>query len=131
MPSKEIKDLTQNLQAAFCALREKYTALYPDRDVMLTCTYRSPAEQAELYQSGRSKQGPVLTHKDGVRWLSKHNELPSRAFDVLVLVEGKGSYAVPYYEPLGEIAEALGIVWGGSWKRLKDYCHFQEKEETV
>jgi len=125
MPSRDINDLQYGLQHAYIELRERYMRSFSGRDLILVCTYRSPQEQAELYQSGRSKPGPILTNCDGVRKMSQHNVNPSRAFDVGVIDGGKYRGDEAAYAPLGDIAKDLGIIWGGSWKRLKDFCHFQ------
>ncbi len=130
MPSRDINDLQYSLQCAYIELREKYLRRFPGRDVILTCSYRSPQEQAELYQSGRSKPGPVLTNCDGVRKLSMHNYYPAKAFDVGVLEGGKYRSDAQAYAPLGELAAQLGIVWGGNWPKLKDNCHFQQAAEA-
>ncbi|MFA5161298.1 MAG: M15 family metallopeptidase [Elusimicrobiales bacterium] len=128
MPSRDINDLTKDLQRAYLHMREKYMRRFPGREVILVCTRRSPAEQAELYQSGRSRPGPVLTNCDGVRKLSPHNSDPSRAFDLAVIDGGKYRADARAYEPLGGMALETGIVWGGSWKKLRDFCHFEQKE---
>jgi len=129
MASRDVNDLAYSLQAEYIELREKYLRRFPGRDLVLTCTYRSPGEQAQLYQSGRSRPGPLLTNCDGVRTLSRHNVYPSRAFDVAVLDGGKARWDAAAYAPLGAIAQGLGLAWGGSWKRFKDFCHFEEPQK--
>lgn len=44
--------------------------------------HRSPIEQNELYQKGRTKPGAVVTYMDGFDKRSKHNEYPSKAVDI-------------------------------------------------
>lgn len=126
MTSRNADDLTPELKEKWILLRQKYITQYPKRDVILTCTYRSPEEQAELYQHGRSKEGPIITNCDGVRTISKHNVMPARAFDVAVLNCGKAVWDDDSYLPLGQIAKELGLVWGGNFKKLKDLPHFQQ-----
>ena len=62
-------------------------------DVLVTCTYRSTEEQAELYTQGRTMPGRIVTNaKPGE---SKHNfklangAPASKAFDVVPLRNGK------------------------------------------
>lgn len=63
-------------------------------DILVTCTYRSPEEQAKLYAIGRTEQvdADVVTYaKPGQ---SEHNFMidgvkASKAFDIVPLVHGK------------------------------------------
>ena len=50
---------------------------------------RTPEEQYELYKQGRTKQGNIVTYKDGYRELSTHNYSPSKACDIACFVDGK------------------------------------------
>lgn len=124
MPSTRLTD-------AEPALAEAYTLLLHDfreqtgHDLLLTCTHRSVEEQQALYAQGRTKPGQIVTQVDGVQQKSKHNYLPARAVDVAVVVGGKVTWDPEAYAPLGPLAERHGLVWGGSWKTLKDYPHLE------
>jgi len=112
--------------------------------VLITCTYRPPEEQAQLYTQGRypvgSEQeiegfrvtvppGPVVTWVGP--WRSWHQY--RLAWDVVVLSHGKldwrpsASDPGDYWHEVGAIAEALGIQWGTSVAAggERDFPHFQ------
>lgn len=125
MPSRKTEDLDHHLAQAYRLLKEEYEARFPDRQVLLTCTYRSPAEQAALYASGRTKPGPILTNCDGTLKASKHNRRPAEAFDLAILSGGKTLWDEGSYRELGAIGIALGLKWGGNFKTLKDCPHFE------
>ncbi len=63
-------------------------------DILVTCTYRSPEEQAELYAIGRTKfigKRPVTNAKPGQ---SEHNFMidgkpAAKAFDIVPMVDGE------------------------------------------
>jgi peptidoglycan LD-endopeptidase CwlK len=149
MPSRNIKDAAPELQAAWTKLVEMYEKDWLGYTLHLTCTHRTPEEQFELFKQGRHNYGTVnspdwqkidypdstptterdsvVTYADGDQFLSAHNYYPARAFDVVVV--NKETKAVTwqdvYYCTLGEYATKLGIVWGGSWSKLKDLPHFE------
>lgn len=103
-------------------------------DVLVTCTYRSPEEQAELYAQGRTKPGRIVTYaKPGE---SKHNiqssngAPASKAFDVVPLRHGKLVWGtsgngldddptdddtddLELWERIGAIGEQCGLSWAG------------------
>lgn len=82
--------------------------------IVITSAARSPQEQAHLVATGRS-----LTLN------SRH--VDRLAFDVDV--EGFNRDDVPqwFWEALGPYAERyLGLRWGGRWRSLRDYGHFEE-----
>ena len=100
-------------------------------DILVTCTYRSPAEQADLYAQGRTAPGKIVTNaKPGE---SKHNaKLPdgsagSQAFDVVPLRFGKPVWdeTDPLWDQIGAIGIGLGLEWAGHWEHFKEYPHFQ------
>lgn len=82
--------------------------------------YRSIQRQQELYASGRTKPGPILTYVDGIKKKSKHNVYPSQAVDIYAWVN-KASWDSRYLIYLGGVitstANDLGIDirWGGNW----------------
>lgn len=128
MPSRRLEDLHPELQPLARQFLDQCTAA--GLRILITCTYRSPAEQAELYASGRTKPGPVVTKaKPGQ---SAHNfqvkGLPAaRAFDIVPLdAKGKAIWdaANPAWKTAGAIATGLGLDWGGTWK-FKDLPHIQ------
>jgi peptidoglycan LD-endopeptidase CwlK len=55
---------------------------YSPVDFGVSHGYRSPQEQNELYQKGRTTPGDIVTYLDGYNKKSKHNETPSHAVDI-------------------------------------------------
>lgn len=106
--------------------------------------HRTPEKQFEHFKKGRKliegqwvKRGTVVTYKDGFIKKSKHNVFPSEAFDIGVFINKEYQTGkVPYIEVAGiilDVSERLffegrtthQLVWGGHWKKFKDYPHFQ------
>lgn len=87
--------------------------------------HRGRYDQDEAYRTGNSK----------LRWpLSKHNSLPSRAFDVIPYPNGFKSDDSEFYLQATHILRAaleLGVPlnWGGHWKNFKDLAHFELDKE--
>jgi len=90
--------------------------------MVVTAGRRSTAEQQALYAQGRTAPGPIVTYADGVRERSKHQD--GVAMDCAFVDQGQGMWDGPW-EMYGRFAEGLGLVWGGSWTRLKDRPHVE------
>jgi len=96
------------------------------RDITITCSYRSRAEQDAAYVKGNSKA------KFGQ---SAHNFLPSRAVDIIPypipMKNGGWDNNSKEWDELAqlflEIAKQKNILitWGGNWKSLVDKPHFE------
>jgi peptidoglycan L-alanyl-D-glutamate endopeptidase CwlK len=95
---------------------------------LVTCTYRSQSEQDALYAQGRTAPGKKVT------WTRRSNHSftiggkpASLAFDFVPLISGKPTWNAkdPSWLKLGEIAESLGLVWGGRWTKAKDLPHIE------
>ena len=131
MPSRRIEDLHPDLQPLCRAFLEQAAA--QGVDVLITCTYRSNAEQDALYAQGRTKDGPIVTRARGGQ--SAHNftlagKPAAKAFDVVPLVNGKPQWSArhPAWQTLGKIGMNLGLNWYGSQgSRFVEYPHFQLK----
>ena len=109
MASRDPTLLTPVLQEKLKKLIEEMKDL--GYDLFPTCTYRSPAEQNELYAIGRTVnvQHAVVTKLRGGK--SKHNSNPAKAFDVAILVKGKLTWNVksdPWVKAR-EIGASLGL----------------------
>ena len=92
-------------------------------DVLMYCTYRSPAEQDELYKIGRSLPGKIVTNaRGGQSWHNFH-----AAFDFVPTLNGKPQWAdKKLYAKCGAIAESVGLEWAGRWTgSLKETAHCQ------
>lgn len=138
MASRKIEDLSKQLQPLTSAfINQANAALAPfHAAVILTCTYRSDDEQAELYAIGRSLPGKKVTNaKPGE---SKHNKLDvktgkpaAEAFDIAIIVDGKLNWDINHrvWQLAGEVGERLGLEWAGRWTKFKEGPHFQLKQQ--
>lgn len=90
-------------------------------DVIITSTYRDNESQAAIYAQGRTKAGPIVTNaKPGQSWHQWRV-----AFDFVPIKNGKADWNnILTFAKCGEIAESVGLEWGGRWK-MKDYPHCQ------
>ncbi len=129
MASHSLEDADPRLAQAFTWAKGEYEIDHPGTHLIITCTYRSPEEQWELYQQGRTKPGSVITQLDGRTKRSNHNCHPSRAIDFAVVVGGKITWSDTDYLNVGPYMERHGLVWGGRWKTLKDYPHVELPKE--
>ena len=87
-------------------------------------TYRTVAEQDELYAQGRTKPGAIVTNAPGSSYSSYHQW--GTAFDIF-RNDGKGAYneAGQFFQRVGAIGVSLGLEWGGNWTSIVDQPHFQ------
>lgn len=125
MATRDIKDATPKLQDGYAYAKAEYQRLYPnDPQPFLTCVHRPSAEQDELYALGRTKKGKIVTNAKGGQ--SKHNFLPSKAFDIgFITLQKTLSWDGKYFKRFADIIKTKGIKWGGDWK-FKDAPHFEE-----
>lgn len=147
MPSRLITDLHELVQpmarAAVVAWRDA------GLDVLITCTFRSAEEQAELYARGRTKPGRIVTRARPGE--SSHNfrvngRPASLAFDVVPLrlgrpvwgTSGNGIDQEPsdddrddleLWQRVGAIGKACGLAWYGDPDApFREFPHFQHPE---
>ena len=97
--------------------------------VLVTCTGRTGAEQADLYAQGRTKPGRIVTWaKPGESWHEK-----GRALDVVPMRNGKPVWGttgadLALWLQVAAIFEAVGFEWAGRWPaRVREFPHFQIK----
>lgn len=95
-------------------------------DILVTCTFRSIAEQNELYARGRSTPGQRVTNARGGQ--SFHNY--HVALDFVPLVHGKAVWGTSgadreLWKKAGELAEKHGFEWAARWKTFKEVAHIQ------
>lgn len=101
-------------------------------------TLRTYAEQTALYAQGRTKPGEIVTNgQAGYSW---HNHGFALDFALIVDTDGNGTFETTSwnrnkdYDGDGKadwmevvaIFKKHGWVWGGDWKSLKDYPHFEK-----
>jgi peptidoglycan L-alanyl-D-glutamate endopeptidase CwlK len=85
---------------------------------------RTYQEQDALFAQGRSKPGPKVTNAPaGYSW---HNF--GVGWDFVVFdTNGQPQWESPLMERCGQIAESLGLEWGGRWTSPEDTPHIQLK----
>lgn len=90
--------------------------------VGISQTWRSKAEQDELYAQGRTKPGSIVTN---CRYpYSPHNW--GVAFDIY-RNDGQGAYndADGWFKRCGQVGKRLGLFWGGDFRSFVDKPHFE------
>lgn len=130
MASRSKDDLNEILVTAYEKACEEYLFLYPNApQPFITCTYRSPAEQDELYEIGRSKSGSKITNARGGE--SPHNYRMSAAFDIaFVGVNKKLDWSKSNFRKFADIIVKWQplVVCGIDFKSLPDAPHFELKD---
>lgn len=129
MASRNIEDLHPDLQGLCKKFLEE--AEKNEIQVILTCTYRSNAEQDVLYQQGRTTPGPIVTRARGGQ--SAHNftidgKPAAKAYDIVPLVCGRPMWngTHPSWQTLGKIGMDLGLNWyGAPGSKFVEFPHFQ------
>lgn len=95
--------------------------------VKITDGLRTFAEQNKLYAQGRTTAGQKVTNAKGGQ--SYHNY--GLAFDCYFTKNGSVDFSKPISPEVAKIGQELGLEWGGNWKSLKDYPHFQLSKGSV
>lgn len=114
--SRDPADLHLYLQEAWDYLRAQWERENPDGlYVALSATYRGPEDQQEAYESNL---GPPYGQ-------SFHNFHPAYAFDVFFHDGQSADWSFQNFQRFGEMAEAIGLEWGGRWRSLVDGPHIQ------
>lgn len=102
-------------------------------DILITCTWRSPEEQDELYAQGRTKPGHIVTNARAGQ--SAHNAvlngLPAAlAIDVVPLrlgkpVWGTGGDDLVLWQKVIKAGEDAGLESASRWTKMREYPHLQ------
>lgn len=122
MSNRRIEDLDIRFQPLIRTLLSESNKLTSPWTTFTTDGFRTFAEQANLYASGRTKEGKILTNaKPGT---SNHEK--GLAVDIAFQNGGKLSYDKGLYGKIVPIAKSLGIAWGGDWKDFPDVPHFEK-----
>lgn len=90
-------------------------------DVRITTAFRSWDEEDRLYAQGRTTPGAIVTNARGGD--SYHNW--GLAFDAAPYENGRISTDQQKFIQMGRLGQQVGLQWGGTFKALKDYPHFQ------
>lgn len=118
--SRKIIDLTPKV-AELCnqfVIRCKENGI----SVSIISTYRDYEKQNQLYSLGRTEPGKKVTNAKAGQ--SMHNFRV--AFDFAPTINGVIDWNnMALFNRCGEIAESVGLEWGGRWKTIKDYGHCQ------
>jgi len=90
-------------------------------DIIINVAFRSWDDQDKLYAAGRTMPGKIVTNARGGD--SYHNW--GLAFDATPLENGMPSNDINTFKKMGKLGEQVGLEWGGSFKSIVDYPHFQ------
>jgi peptidoglycan L-alanyl-D-glutamate endopeptidase CwlK len=107
-------DFSQRLLLAFRIMKEKY-----GYDMALLEGYRSPARQDLL-----AKMGSAVTNARAFQSWHQYGLAADCAFlrDGKLVISEKDPWAMRGYQLYGEVAESLGLTWGGRWTMM-DFGH--------
>lgn len=143
--SRAISDLHPEVQAMVRdALRRCEAA---GIDLLITCTFRSPQVQAQLYAQGRTAPGRIVTNARPGQ--SSHNYriagMPaSLAIDVVPLRHGKPVWGLSgngidtnpadddrddleLWQRVRDAFEAAGLASASRWRRFVEWPHFEHR----
>lgn len=115
-------EFMQRLLLIFKLMKERH-----GYEMVLIEGYRSPERQAQLFsQGGHVTQAPanMSYHQYGLA--------ADAAFmrQGRIVISERDPWVMEAYARYGEIAEELGLVWGGRWK-LRDYGHVELQRRGV
>lgn len=107
-------EYAQRLLLVFKIMKEKH-----GYDLALLEGYRSPERQAML-----AAQGPHVTSADAFQSYHQYGLAADVAFwlDGKLVISEKDPWAMKGYQLYGEVAESVGLTWGGRWKMM-DFGH--------
>jgi peptidoglycan L-alanyl-D-glutamate endopeptidase CwlK len=117
--SNEISALNPNVQSMarnLLALTKAHGL-----DVRITQAFRSWSESDRLFAQGRTTPGQIVSNARGGE--SFHNW--GLAFDAAPYVNGQMSNDTSLFKLIGSLGKQAGLEWGGDFKSLVDYPHFQ------
>lgn len=122
MSSRRIEDLDKRIQPIIKNFLDEANKVTSPWLTFITDGFRTYAEQAELYASGRTKEGKILTNaKPGT---SNHEK--GLAVDIAFQNGGVLSYDQSLYDKIVPIAKKLTLDWGGDWTGFPDRPHFEK-----
>ena len=103
-------DFNQRLLLVFRIMKEKY-----GYEMALLEGYRSPARQDML-----AKMGSAVTNAKAFQSWHQYGLAADCAFlrDGRLVISEKDPWAMRGYQLYGEVAESLGLTWGGRWAMM-------------
>jgi len=115
-------EFVQRLLVVFKLMKERH-----GYDMVLLEGYRTPERQAELFA-----QGAQVTQAAANMSYHQYGLAADLAFmrDGKVVISERDPWAMKGYQLYGEVAEQVGLTWGGRWKML-DYGHVELRKSGV
>lgn len=115
-------DFRQRLLVVFKLMRERH-----GYDMVLIEGYRSPERQAQLFA-----QGQQVTQAGANMSFHQYGLAADVAFlrDGKIVISESDAWAMSGYELYGEVAEQVGLTWGGRWK-MRDFGHAELRRGGV
>lgn len=115
-------EFTQRLLIVFRLMEERHGY----RMVLLE-GYRSPERQAQLFD-----QGSHVTKAKANMSYHQYGLAADSAFlkDGKIVISERAPWAMRGYELYGQVAEELGLTWGGRWQ-LRDFGHVELRRQSV
>jgi len=95
--------------------------------IKITDTVRTKAEQDHLYSIGRGIPGKVVTN---AQWPDSFH-CWGLAVDFCKAIKGQEYNDDGFFTTVGELAETVGLEWGGRWTKFPDRPHLQYKGFTL
>ena len=116
------QEFTQRLLVVFKLMKERH-----GYDMVLVEGYRSPERQAHLYE-----QGSHVTQAGANMSYHQYGLAADSAFfrDGKLVISERDPWAMRGYQLYGEIAQQVGLTWGGGWK-MQDYGHVELRRAGV
>lgn len=114
---------SQRLLYVFKVMREQH-----GYEMALLEGYRTPERQAELQASGAG----VVTNAGAYQSYHQYGLASDCAFlrEGKLVISEKDPWAMRGYELYGQVAESVGLTWGGRWK-LMDFGHVELRKPGV
>lgn len=112
----------QRLLMVFKIMKEKY-----GYEMVIIEGYRSPERQNML-----AELGAQVTNAKAFQSYHQYGLAADCAFirDGKLVISERDAWAMRGYELYGEVAESLGLVWGGRWKMM-DFGHVELTQAEV
>ena len=122
MSSRSLSDLRPQFRNRAILWMDQ--CIHAGLEILITCTYRSPAEQNELYAQGRTAPGKIVTRAQGGQ--SAHNV--GLALDFVPIVNGKPEWTGrdPAWSKAIELAQTQDMESLANNPKFKELAHLQE-----